>query len=322
MANKLRIIGVFLFFISFLILPMNTEASVVKNHLNDALKKKPSVDNINFPLLYLDTPPMEGEAVWMVQARMSELGYELNVNGVFDRASCENICLFQTARGMQVDGTVSKEVWQELMFGNLSEMCLSQGANTNRIYIIIDVSAHKLTVYENGKAIKEYPVGVGKFKTPSPLGEWKIISKSVNWGNGFGTRWMGLNVPWGVYGIHGTNKPYSVGGSESHGCIRMLNRNVEELYPIIPWGTTVRIVENGQIFPENFKAVKLQKKSSGQNVVYLQNRLKEEGIVFDNADGRFGSMTELGLKYYQLWNGIEPTGIADEETYRSLGMID
>jgi peptidoglycan hydrolase-like protein with peptidoglycan-binding domain len=56
-------------------------------------------------------------------------------------------------------------------------------------------------------------------------------------------------------------------------------------------------------------------------VVYLQNRLKEKGVVFDAADGRFGSMTELAVKYYQIWHGLEPTGIADIDTYRSLGMI-
>jgi hypothetical protein len=169
--------------------------------------------------------------------------------------------------------------------------------------------------------MKKYPVGVGKSETPSPLGEWKIIQKSLNWGNGFGTRWMGLNVPWGIYGIHGTDKPYSIGGSWSHGCIRMFNRDVEELYPLIPWGTMVRIVENGKMFPEALKPVKLQKKSSGQRVVYVQSRLKELGLVFDIADGRFGNMTELAVKYFQVWHNLEPTGAVDEDTYRALGMI-
>jgi peptidoglycan hydrolase-like protein with peptidoglycan-binding domain len=101
----------------------------------------------------------------------------------------------------------------------------------------------------------------------------------------------------------------------------MFNRDVEELYPLIPWGTMVRIVENGKMFPEALKPVKLQKKSSGQRVVYVQSRLKELGLVFDIADGRFGNMTELAVKYFQVWHNLEPTGAVDEDTYRALGMI-
>lgn len=54
---------------------------------------------------------------------------------------------------------------------------------------------------------------------------------------------MGLNVPWGQFGIHGTLDPYSVGWSSSHGCIRMNNDEVAELYRIVPIGTKVIIVD-------------------------------------------------------------------------------
>jgi peptidoglycan hydrolase-like protein with peptidoglycan-binding domain len=101
----------------------------------------------------------------------------------------------------------------------------------------------------------------------------------------------------------------------------MRNKDVEALFPLIPMGTWVRIVENGNIFPRAFNGKPLQIKSSGQNVVYLQNQLKQKGIIFDNADGRYGAMTELAVKYYQVWHGLTPTGKADTETYRSLGMI-
>jgi lipoprotein-anchoring transpeptidase ErfK/SrfK len=43
------------------------------------------------------------------------------------------------------------------------------------------------------------------------------------------------------YGIHGTDEPESVGRSVSHGCVRMLNKDVEQLYPMVPVGTTVYI---------------------------------------------------------------------------------
>jgi lipoprotein-anchoring transpeptidase ErfK/SrfK len=43
------------------------------------------------------------------------------------------------------------------------------------------------------------------------------------------------------YGIHGTDNPSSVGQSVSHGCVRMLNEDVERLYPMVPVGTPVYI---------------------------------------------------------------------------------
>ena len=54
---------------------------------------------------------------------------------------------------------------------------------------------------------------------------------------------MGLNVPWGQFGIHGNKDASSVGWASSHGCIRMKNEEVEELYKIIPIGTRVTIVD-------------------------------------------------------------------------------
>jgi lipoprotein-anchoring transpeptidase ErfK/SrfK len=45
------------------------------------------------------------------------------------------------------------------------------------------------------------------------------------------------------YGIHGTNEPQYIGQQRSRGCVRLRNRDVEELYTITPIGVTVIIVE-------------------------------------------------------------------------------
>lgn len=279
------------------------------------------VDNTDFPLLYLTNPQMQGDAIWLVQARLRELGYDIEPDGIFNQTTRDLVKIFQLANSLQEDGRVTREVWEKLMDEESDEACFTQPVGQPRIRMEIDLVKHTLTVFSDNQPIKQFKVGVGKSSTPSPLGEWKIVQKSLNWGNGFGTRWMRLNVPWGIYGIHGTDKPYSVGSNQSHGCIRMQNRDVEALYPLIPMGTTVKIMENGQIFPKSFSAPTLKEKAYGQNVVYLQSRLKENGILFDNADGRYGKMTVLAVKYYQIWHGLTPTGMADKELYRSLGMI-
>ncbi len=53
-----------------------------------------------------------------------------------------------------------------------------------------------------------------------------------------GTRKLGLGMG---YAIHGTNKPWSIGRAASHGCIRMLNKDIEELYTMVEVGTPVFI---------------------------------------------------------------------------------
>ncbi|HHW43236.1 MAG TPA: L,D-transpeptidase, partial [Desulfotomaculum sp.] len=112
------------------------------------------------------------------------------------------------------------------------------------ISILIDTTRRTLTVLANGEPYRQYPVAVGKHETPTPLGNYRVKRKAMHWGTGFGSRWLGLDVPWGLYGIHGTNKPWAIGSYASHGCIRMHNRDVEEMYPWIPVGAPVIIIGN------------------------------------------------------------------------------
>ena len=118
---------------------------------------------------------------------------------------------------------------------------LSQNIGT-KYKILVDVEESKMYVMENGTCIKTYTCAGGKPTTPSPIGTWTIISKG-KWGEGFGGSWLGFNVPWGKFGIHGTTEIYSVGWCSSHGCIRMNNKEVAELYNYIPIGTKVTIID-------------------------------------------------------------------------------
>jgi len=106
--------------------------------------------------------------------------------------------------------------------------------------IIINTSEHTLSLYIDNEFSKTYPVAVGKPTTPSPLGTFKIFSKGLNPGGPYGARWMGLSKP--HYGIHGTNNPSSIGLDASHGCIRMQNEDVIELYDLVSIGDIVEII--------------------------------------------------------------------------------
>lgn len=105
--------------------------------------------------------------------------------------------------------------------------------------ITVSIKAKTLTVYKDGRMLKAYPVATGKPSTPSPIGTFTIKNKQVNPGGPYGTRWMGLSEP--HYGIHGTNRPDSIGNAASNGCVRMHNTDVEDLFDHVGVGVTVRI---------------------------------------------------------------------------------
>ncbi len=111
--------------------------------------------------------------------------------------------------------------------------------------IVIVLNERKLYFYNSNTLVNSYPVAIGKKSTPTPTGNYSIVTKIVNPANKFlGTRWMGLSIPNGNYGIHGTPHPWSIGKAISHGCVRMYNHDVETLFPQVRIGTTVEIVHN------------------------------------------------------------------------------
>lgn len=189
------------------------------------------------------------------------------------------------------------------------------GRPDGKVNIVIKVKERTLEVLNNGEPHKTYRIAVGKQRTPTPIGEWQVVWKDYNWGTGFGSRWMGLNVPWGIYGIHGTNKPWSIGQFASHGCIRMRNKDVEELFEWVPIGTPVRI--EGQRMKVQ-RTLKYQ--IVGSDVAILQYKLKEMGYLNSRADGVFGTVTEEAVKAFQQDKGLTVTGVVDKQMLQFLGI--
>jgi len=118
--------------------------------------------------------------------------------------------------------------------------------------VLVSIPDRKLAVLENGNILATFPVAVGAAVSPSPTGEFQIVSRVANpWyyhhgsvvpsgkDNPVGTRWLGLSQP--RYGIHGTNAPRSIGHAASHGCIRLRNRDIERLFAMLQVGDAVEI---------------------------------------------------------------------------------
>ena len=159
-----------------------------------------------------------------------------------------------------------------------------------------------MAFYENGVKIAEYPIGLGKVSTPTPVGYFKILTKEINppWidpqdpeyivssgpENPLGYRWMQIL---GNYGIHGTNRPDSIGGYVSNGCVRMREEDVEKIFDAVEVGTPVDITYNRVVV----------------------EKIADGSVIYSIYPDGYG-WQEIDAAYVNRW--LEPYGVAPFES--------
>ncbi|WP_207644727.1 L,D-transpeptidase family protein [Caloranaerobacter ferrireducens] len=205
------------------------------------------------------------------------------------------------------------EIWEEKQ--------LEEHYNYKNLVILVDIDKKYLYLYDadTNKVIKKYVVATGKPSTPTPIGSFKIIEKA-KWGGGFGSRWMRINVPWGKYGIHGTDKPTSIGYNASHGCVRMRNKDIEELYGIVKYNTPV-ILFSGPFGPFGYGFRILRPGDRGSDVQEVQRRLKRKGYYYGPIDGIYGDSMKYALYRFLKDNKLPKDDRIGYLVYKKLGII-
>ena len=122
----------------------------------------------------------------------------------------------------------------------------------------VSISRRTVTAFNGETRLKTYPVAVGREGWSSPIGEHRVLQtiEYPAWQNPFtgdvipskdpenplGDRWIGFwtdGKDWS--GFHGTPNRSSVGTAASHGCIRMYNEDVRELFSQVKVGTIVKV---------------------------------------------------------------------------------
>lgn len=142
--------------------------------------------------------------------------------------------------------------------GSISYFSVIKPANPWKIskkypkYIVVDRSDFKLYYLEKGTVKKEFPVVIGKPRTKTPLGRWKVAKKIRFDKLGiYGYLKLQLArleetkyIPT-IYAIHGTDREDLLGRMPrmfSNGCVRMYNKDIAWLWKEIPKGTPVLTV--------------------------------------------------------------------------------
>ena len=149
----------------------------------------------------------------------------------------------------------------------------AQPATSNRA-LVLDRRKRLVSLLENGQVLRQFPVAVGMPGWETPVGSFKVTNKTENpiWEhpergthtpagptNPLGSRWIGFHQDcqgrrgWDgeqmldvkgcvVAGFHGTPHRWTVGQALSHGCVRLYDEHVRQLFEFVSLGTPVTVL--------------------------------------------------------------------------------
>lgn len=142
---------------------------------------------------------------------------------------------------------------------SIGESSTTQATSNSTVRLEVNITDRQVTFYEGDSRIKTYPIAVGRAGWETPTGNFEVAQMFQNptWihpftdqvippgdpQNPLGPYWIGFwtdGKNW--IGFHGTPNPETVGTATSHGCIRMYNQDIEELFYKISPGTLVTVV--------------------------------------------------------------------------------
>jgi L,D-transpeptidase ErfK/SrfK len=205
--------------------------------------------------------------------------------------------------------------------------------------VVVNLPEHRLYYFPKPKkgekpVVITYPVSIGKMDWSTPLGETHVISKQKNpsWyppesvrkehlangdplpkvvpagpDNPLGDFAMRLAVGGGSYMLHGTNNPMAVGMAITHGCIRMYPEDVAALFPLVPVGTKVWLINDpvkvayveGELLLEAHPPVDSEGQTTEPNLELL-SQLLDKALGQDTAAIHW----DLARETLQAANGI------------------
>jgi lipoprotein-anchoring transpeptidase ErfK/SrfK len=135
--------------------------------------------------------------------------------------------------------------------------------------LLVRIGENMLYLYENGQIANQWPIATGQPEYMTPTGMYSVTEKRylptwVNpapdtWGadmpatippgssNPLGLRALNWSAP--AIRFHGTSATYSLGFNASHGCVRLSNEDVIELYDTVDVGTPIVSVVAGELKP-------------------------------------------------------------------------
>ena len=142
-------------------------------------------------------------------------------------------------------------------------------------HLVLHRSRRQLLLIEQGRLVSRYPVAVGMAGWETPAGNFRVLNKvsDPSWAhpqtgevvtgedpkNPLGSRWIGfykdcvgrkgfdgermLDIKGcTTAGFHGTPHRWTIGHAVSHGCVRLFDEDIRDLFDRVRTGTPVTVL--------------------------------------------------------------------------------
>jgi len=262
---------------------------------------------VKYPILSVDEPQSEEDVpfIVMLQNRLIELGYLRDAaDGIYGESTRQAVYEFQKYNNLPETGVADGET-QKLLQSDISKLAAALSDNSQ--------FGSELTHVQNVLAL------------------WGFYGGTVDGISGSNTELAIVNFKAYIrkfdpdFGV--TPTPMPTATPNPNGLFSDMPTVVDELLTPEPEPTTDPLTDasltpavmdymNGEYPFEIFRQT-IFNGDSGDEALRVQTRLKNLKYVY-KADGAFGDVSEMGLKYFQRKNGLAETGIADESTQRAL----
>lgn len=211
-------------------------------------------------------------------------GFIAGIASSFDRDARDASIDYSSGWVEIVDATRGREVRQGPSVAALRDALVSGGdeselevrviepevtADAFRRVLLVHIGDNKLYLYSDGEIVRQWKVATGQPEYMTPTGVFHVTEKRYlpTWVNPAPTTWgasMPASIPpgpanplgvralnWSAPAIrfHGTSATYSLGYNASHGCVRLSNDEVVELYDMIDVGTPIVSIVHGSLKP-------------------------------------------------------------------------
>lgn len=229
-------------------------------------------------------------------------------NWEFDTELEAAVLRFQRLYNLIMDGVIGPSTFRTLWWTATTllppaSLSSEQKKATDGTLLHVDTGRGLLHYFQTGELRESFPIASGSANALTPCGYWHVISKEIDPGPLFGSRWLGLSIPFGAYGIHGTDNAEAISKRVTHGNVYMLNVHIEHLFPLVPTHTPVLITgpaATGRMLQPGVLP--------GRDIQRAQTVLQALRLFREHPDGHYTGATAAAVYAFQELEGLWPSG--------------
>ncbi|HEY9472710.1 MAG TPA: L,D-transpeptidase family protein [Mycobacteriales bacterium] len=178
-----------------------------------------------------------GSGVAELQHRLAALGYQSRKQtGSFDSETAHAVTAFEKLNGLPADGVAGPAVLDALDHSAVPRQRHPHAG----LAVEVDLARQVAVVFQDGVVKRIYDVCTGKPTMPTPTGEFAVKYKINGMHHApLGPMWRPVYFNYDGFAFHGAEPVLTT--PSSHGCVRMTDPAMDELFAMLTPGVPVTI---------------------------------------------------------------------------------